>query len=64
MLSLTLNCSGGNELKTSSDLCEGAHLIYLDKNRKDMEFTISNNEFACEECKSYLSNEEQEICDL
>lgn len=66
MLILIPSCKDGgkSEISNSSDICEGSHLIYIDKNRKDREFTLYNNKYACEQCKSYLSNEEQEICEV
>ena len=63
MLSLTLSCKSGKTPITSTDLCEGAHLIYLDGSRKDKVFSTSNNEFFCGDCFNYLSNEERAICE-
>ncbi len=56
------SCKNGKKLQENKDICLGAHLVYIDKTRKDKEFTVSNNRFACAKCTDYLSNEERTIC--
>lgn len=67
MMSLTLGCKSSPDLHQDKDVCKGIILIYLNKDinysKEEKRFILSNNEFACEKCKSHLTFQEQEICD-
>jgi len=58
------SCKSGEELNIAiSDICIRSSLIFFDAtSRVEKEYIVTNNRFACQECKPYLSNEHIDIC--
>lgn len=67
MMNCLSGCLNGKTLiAENKDICKGSYLIQISDNQSDREQRRigANNEFACERCKSHLTNEEQLVCDL